>query len=827
MTNWTQLLALAIFCAGLSNPVSADDTTTDGRDGLVQGLLKRYCYDCHGDGASEGNLTLDRSAGSAQAAEEPELWWKVLKNVRSGVMPPVDADQPTAEEIRAIADWVKFDVFGINSDDPDPGRLTVRRLNRTEYGHTINDLMGIRFDVKLLFPADDSGHGFDNVGDALSFSPLLMEKYLKAARAVVAEAVPTQTKVVPLQVVRNGDFRDRNGKQGEGSYDGKQEHRLSRIVKVGEAGQYNVDVAIKLHGSFDFDPARYVVTFLIDGEQRFRNEYGWDENKVIRFHYDQLWDAGDHELVFELTPVASETPEATDDARRNDSTYVRFEIASARVEGPIGTDNLLHPPNYERFFSRDAPPQSSDDRRAYAAEVLGRFASRAFRSDVAADTVERLVDLAEAHYSQPDVSFEAGIAQAMVAVLASPRFLFHLEAAEPETDIAYGPVDEVALASRLSYFLWSTMPDDELVELARAGKLRSQLPQQVRRMMADERSERLLDNFVGQWLRTRDVSQTVVDPLVVLGFKKEYDEILASFRSRFGRRRRGEERSPEDQKRFDRFRELRELSDRFDASLKRAMQQETELSVAHLVREDGSLLDLIDCDYTFLNEQLARHYKIPDVQGREMRRVELPEDSPRGGVLTQASMLLVTSNPTRTSPVKRGLFILDNILGTPAPPAPAAVPNLEDSASRFGDREPTLRELLQVHREEALCASCHNRMDPLGLALENFDALGMWREAEGGQPIDASGTLITGESFANIVELKQTLRENHASDFYRCVTEKLLTYALGRGIEYTDQHAIDLIVEDLEQGGGKFSILLQGIVQSAPFQKQRFRVSAD
>lgn len=255
--------------------------------------------------------------------------------------------------------------------------------------------------------------------------------------------------------------------------------------------------------------------------------------------------------------------------------------------------------------------------------------------------------------------------------------------------------------------------------------------------------------------------------------------------------------------------------------MRRAMRRETEMSVEYIVKEDQSLLDLLDCDYTFVNEKLASVYDIPDVRGPEMRRVKLPEGNPRGGVLTQASMLLVTSNPTRTSPVKRGLFILENILGTPSPPAPPNVPDLEESAKRFAGREPPLRELLAAHRESALCSSCHSRMDPLGIALENFNALGMWRDLEKQQAIDASGQLITGEKFLDVRDLKKILRERHASDFYRCVTEKMLTYALGRGLEATDEHTVDLIVGRLQENGGKFSALMQGVIESAPFQKQR------
>ena len=492
-----------------------------------------------------------------------------------------------------------------------------------------------------------------------------------------------------------------------------------------------------------------------------------------------------------------------------------------RIEGPQGTKRLVHPRNYGSFFPREEPPTSLDDRRKYSEEILRKFATRAFRGHVEPATVDRLVKLAESVYQQPDKTFEAGVAHALVAVLASPRFLFRLESSGSTSgDGPFSLIDELALASRLSYFFWSTMPDEELIRLAEAGELRQQLPKQVRRMMSDRRSGEFVRNFVGQWLRTRDVTQVSVDPIVVLGYQEEYEKLRAQFRDR-RRAPFGRTLSPEDEQIRKRFGELRAISDRLDEDMRRAMRRETEMSVEYIVHEDRSLLELLDCDYAFVNEKLAALYDIPNVRGNEMRRVKLPEGSPRGGVLTQASMLLVTSNPTRTSPVKRGLFVLENILGTPSPPAPAGVPDLEESAKKFAGREPPLRELLAAHRESALCASCHSRMDPLGIALENFNALGMWRDQEKKEPIDASGKLITGETFQDIRELKKILRVRHATDFYRCVTEKMLTYALGRGLEATDEQTLDVIVRRLADSGGKFSVLIQGVIESAPFQKQR------
>ena len=380
----------------------------------------------------------------------------------------------------------------------------------------------------------------------------------------------------------------------------------------------------------------------------------------------------------------------------------------------------------------------------------------------------------------------------MVAVLASPRFLFRVENAVPgQSGRPHAPIDEYALASRLSYFLWSTMPDDELFALAEKGRLRAELPAQVKRMLADPRGKALTQNFVGQWLEVRDLEGMYFNERAIL-------------------RREGVRLRGADTERNVLTRDVR-----------RAMRSETEMAFEYVAREDRSILEWVDCDYTFLNARLAKHYGIPGVEGSEVRKVTLPKDSPRGGVLTHGSILAVTSNPARTSPVKRGQFILDNILGTPAPPPPPDIPALEASKKEFKDRKPTTRELMALHRSKPLCSACHSRMDPLGLALDNFNPLGLWRDQEEKQPIDASGKLITGESFHDVRDLKKILKERHRDDFYRCVTEKLLTYALGRGLEYDDVETVDRIVERLDRDGGRFSALLMGVIESSPFQQRR------
>jgi mono/diheme cytochrome c family protein len=680
----------------------------------VQPILETYCYGCHGYGESKGGRTLDAFASDEELVGDIKLWWAVMKNVRAGIMPPPDEARPNDAERQQLFKWIESDVFRIDPSNPDPGRVTLRRLNRVEYRNTIRDLMGIDYDTTDEFPADDSGYGFDNIGDVLSLSPLLLEKYLQAADRIVTRAVPVR-------------------------------------------------------------------------------------------------------------PVGDEAQQAEREV-------------------------------YQRFFPKGAPPGDATERDAYAREILAAFARRAYRRPVDDMTVIRLAALAKEDYLEPGQTFEAGISAAMAAVLSSPRFLFRVEgAAASAPEIRFPPMDEYSLASRLSYFLWSSMPDDELMRLADQGHLRSQLPAQITRMLQDERSLALVTNFAGQWLRSRDVDSVEIEPLHALGKDGELIALQREMhklrRNRDGDRdrrrrdakddddksedadnRKGDERNDdvrwqERQRIRAEYQRLNKIREMFTPELRRAMRAETERYFEYVMREDRSVLELLDGNYAFLNEKLAQHYGIKGVEGDEVRRVELPADSPRGGLLTQGTFLAVTSNPTRTSPVKRGLYILDNILGSPPPPPPPNIPTLEAAGEKIKGHAPTVRELLDQHRRDPLCHSCHARMDPLGLALENFNALGMWRDTENSRPIDASGTLLSGETIDGIRQLKKILAEQHRLDFYRCLTEKMLTYALGRGLDYYDEHTVDIIVARLEKNQGKFSELLSGIIESAPFQKQR-RVDA-
>ncbi len=921
-------MARASFCSALLVILAQPPVTGSEAQGAaafrkeVQPLLKEFCYDCHGDGSSKGGVAFDGFKTGQAMLDDHELWLKALKNVRAGLMPPPQKAQPSGEQRKQLEQWIKTAVFQSDSQNPDPGRVTVRRLNRVEYRNTVRDLLGVDFDTEKEFPPDDSGHGFDNIGDVLTLPPMLLEKYLAAARTVVTKAVPSVPGVPAEKILAGRDFagevgafsRTNRNLMATNALTLSYYERASATNKfaVERSGHYQLllDFAANerfVDNQFDYNKCRLV--FKADGRELHSKEYTREGGKAFHYEFDQDWKTGDRELVVEVHPL-------TPDQKQVRSLTLRLD--SVTVRGPMDQKYWVRPKGYEQVFPRDTP-KSAAARRKYAREILEPFVQKAYRRPVDAKTLDRLVTVAESTYTQRGKTFESGISQAMVAALASPRFLFReegievaagiLPAVEPgvppggksvrnSTALANSPpvpggktppstaggtlatahplVDEYALASRLSYLFWSSMPDEELFRLAGEKKLRANLDTQVKRMLADRKSEAFVRNFVGQWLQTRDIETVTIDARQVLfreltnapamtptpAVDPDRDKRMARFRelrakeetndlamtaaekkelqqvhdglfgpgiqvaaqtnavapnnqfgqrggtNRFGRGFRGQFRGPR-----------AELT----GDLRRAMRQETEKAFDYVLREDRSLLELLDSDYTFLNERLAKHYGLTNlnVTGDEMVLVRLPPESPRGGVITHGSVLAVTSNPTRTSPVKRGLFILDNLLGTPPPPPPPDIPPLEDAAKKMKEKTLTLRETLALHREQPLCSSCHNRMDPLGLALDNFNAMGMWRDQEKGQPIDAAGKLLSGENFTNVKELKKILASNHKTEFYRTITEKLLTYALGRGLEYYDVATVDAIVERLEKSNGRPSELIAGIIESAPFQKTR------
>jgi hypothetical protein len=590
----------------------ADDRLYYARD--IAPLVEKYCLRCHGATRFKGGVSLAGTRSDDDAIKNRALWEKVGDNLRSGEMPPAGAKKPTAREMEVWNRWLDSVVLINDCTGPkDPGKVTIRRLNRAEYDNTIRDLVGVTFKPAKDFPADDVGYGFDNIGDVLSLPPLLMEKYLAAAEKIIDEAM--------------------------------------------------------------------------------------------------------------------KTPEA----RRR----------------------LL--------------PRNRRDRGALSAN-LKEFATRAYRRPATDEEVKRLQGFVREAREQGD-SPEEGVKLALQAVLISPHFLFRVELDRAGKEA--GPISGWELAARLSYFLWSSMPDEELFRLAREDRFGQPgvIETQVRRMLADPKARALADNFATQWLNIRGLAGFSPDP-----------------------------------KRFPSY----------TPALRQAMQRETELFFLHVLREDRSILDFLDADYTFANETLARHYGLQGVHGDTFRKVSLA-GTQRGGILTHASVLAVTSNPTRTSPVKRGKWILDNILGSPPPPPPPDVDELKE-----GETRGTLRQQMEQHRKNPSCASCHQRMDPLGFGFENFDVVGRWRTAEGRHPVDAGGVLPDGSTFTGPAELRKILLKKK-DQFARCLTEKLLTYALGRGTERGDRCFVDGIVKKIDKDDYKFTSLIVEIVKSDPFMKKRAR----
>ena len=831
--GWAALVGVGLaigFTAGFASGAPIPPAAQFHKE--IEPILTRYCFDCHADGVNKGGVSFDEFASDGALLDNHELWWTALKYLRAGIMPPEKKARPSDAEKQQIAAWIKSAVFKIDSDNADPGRVTLRRLNRIEYRNTIHDLLGVDFDTDVEFPPDDTGYGFDDIGDVLSLSPMLFEKYIAAAKTIVAEAVPTVPRVIRDVAIAGGRFHDVDAADDDSEPKRGRENALAlpffkpanvaASFKAANAGTYQLSLVLGIHGGFDYDPGKCRVTVRVDDKELLMREFGWQDNKVLpAFQFTEKLPAGSHRLILELHPLKSDPDE---------TNAIEMRIVSLNVRGAMEKEFWSRPKNYDRFFPKEIPGSPSE-RNDYARQILRDFADKAFRRPVDDATVDRFVKFAATIYSQPGKSFEEGIAGAIAGIISSPRFLFRIEESMPHQAAAkWSPVDEYSLASRLSYFLWSTMPDAELTQLAARGELRKNLDAQVNRMLVDPRSQALVRNFTGQWLQLRDLNNMSIDARTVLarddGKEKELREQLESIHARFAAGehrgtndaaqpgvRRGAKRGPQiPRPRFELTPEVRQ-----------AMRNETEMFFASVIHEDRSVTDLIDGNYTYLNGPLAKFYGLTnlDITGPEMRKVSLPDDCARGGVLTDGSILVITSNPDRTSPVKRGLFVLSNILGTPAPPPPPNIPALEASEKDFKDKEPTLRDVLAVHRNQPLCSSCHSRMDPIGLGMENFDALGIWRTHERGQDIEVAGKLITGESFEDVRQLKHILAHDHREDFYRCLTEKLLTYALGRGLEYYDVGTVDSIVDRLDQQNGRFSALLMGIIESAPFQEQR------
>ena len=515
----------------------------------------------------------------------------------------------------------------------------------------------------------------------------------------------------------------------------------------------------------------------MNGKKVAEKTIGWDQEETIRLSGKADLNKGRNKVEIRLLP--RNTPD-----EGQEEQYINLQRVT--LNGPQDGSFKEYPKGYQAIMVDGPAPKELRDRELYARKIMRSFVSRAFRRPLDGGTVGRLVKMVLEVDKQPGRTFEDGIKHAMTAVLASPRFLFRAEIqVNPNDPGKVVDLDEYALASRLSFFLWSSVPDDELLSLAYKKELRKNLRAQVDRMLEDARAARFTENFVGQWLQARDVEHFSIDTWKIL-------------------------------KTRDRRKAARVFNDR----VRQDMRTETEMFFDFILKKGRPAEELISARYSFLNERLADFYQVDGVKGEEHRLVDLTEYPERGGILTQGTFLIVTSNPTRTSPVKRGLFVLDQILGTPAPPAPPNIPELEEAA-HGSDRPLTMREMMEVHRKKPLCASCHKRMDPIGLGLENYNAIGQYRTKEDGQKIDSGGELITGEKFSNVAGLKLILADKRREDFYRCLAEKLLIYATGRGMEYYDAPTIDLLVKRLHENKGSMKELLIGVIESAPFQKRR------
>jgi len=737
-------------------------------------FLTKHCYACHGNGKTRGDVALDKFQDDETIQKDRKVWDTVLKMIRTGEMPPKEKPRPGTGETEAVVRSIDGVLARIDCSGPrNVGRVTIRRLNRTEYNNTIRDLVGIDFKPAADFPNDDVGYGFDNIGDVLSMSPLLLEKYLAAAESVLDECLTIPVASPPARSKLNGI----NVTMGAGENRrraGLMLHSRGEVFGFHNFEEGDYTVLARAYGQQAGDePVRAVLRVGGKDIKEFEVK-GTDAEPTIVEAKMHLKSGAARVAVAFLNPLETSRPEVPnkdagpDDQKKapkvdgKDNPQRLLFVRGLEVDGPYNAATPPLPEAYKRLMARgdNLPPREA------AREIVTRFANRAFRRPVKVDEVERFLKLYD-NAGKEGERFDRSVRLALCGVLVSSHFLFRVELDPPDVKPGTSyPVGEYELASRLSYFLWSTMPDDELIRLAARGQLRQNLEAQVRRMVKDRKSAAFVESFAGQWLTLRKLELAAPDPKIF----------------------------PD-----------------FDEELRRAMHRETELFFDAIVREDRSMLDLLDADFSFVNERLAKHYGIEGVKGNEFQRVKLPAD--RGGILTQASILTLTSNATRTAPVKRGKWVLDQILNTPPPPPPPDVPELKEEKQLTG----SLRKVMEMHRENALCASCHQRMDPIGFAFENYDAIGAWRSKDGKFDIDASGELPNGQTFTGPAELKIILK-GRKDLFCRCLTEKMLTYALGRGLEHYDRCAVDKLVAELDRNDYRFSTLLLEVVKSEPFQ---------
>jgi mono/diheme cytochrome c family protein len=761
-------------------------------------LLDRYCVTCHNERLKTASLMLDKM-DVASPGDGAETWEKVVLKLRAGQMPPARAPRPDAAAYKSFVAYLEGELDRAAAAHPNPGQIGIRRLNRAEYTNAVRDLLAIDIDGDSLLPADDSRYGFDNNGAVLTISPLLLERYMSAARRIGRLAVG-DTSIPPAfesyevsKYYRQDDRASEDlpfGSRGgiavrhyfplDGEYVVKVRfQRNSREYIRGLGDPHQMDVRL--------DGAR-VKLFTVGGERLGKSagifssaslgdpkqetyERTADDPLEIRFAAT----AGPHrvEVSFLKETAFAEGPLQPHMSQYDFTQYKGGEpaVASVAIGGPFDVKGVGDTASRERIFT--CHPSSAQEQEPCARRILARLARQAYRRS----PTDAEIDILLGFYRTGSKTggFEAGIRGAVERILMGPEFLFRVESDPP--NLAPGAVHRVSdidVASRLSFFLWSSIPDEELLSLAEKGRLSDPavLEQQVRRMLADARSKALVENFAGQWLYLRNLRSMTVDP---------------------------------------------EAFPYFDENLREAFQTETEMFFESMLREDHSVLDLLTANYTFVNERLAKHYGIPDVYGSHFRRVTL-NDPNRAGLLGQGSILTVTSHANRTSPVVRGKWVLDSLLGAPPPPPPPNVPQLREPGE--DGRSLSMRQRMEEHRANPVCASCHKMMDPIGFSLENFDAIGKWRIKDSGMAIDTTGELPDGTPLDGPASLRKALASKQ-EEFVSTVAERLLTYALGRGAEYYDEPAIRKIVHDAAPGGYRWSQLFLGVVKSIPFQMRR------
>ena len=716
--------------------------------------MNQYCSNCHNADDLAGGMDISK-LDIEKIGKDAAVWERIVRKVRTGMMPPSGQPRPTRAVLDAFASDLESRLDKTAAANPNPGTLSVHRLNRTEYANAVRDLLDLEVDVTNILPADDSNEGFDNMADALSVSPTLIQGYVSAAMKISRRAVGDRT-LTPSQVT----YTAPSGLVQDTRFDG---------LPIGTRG------GMLIHYTFPLD-AEYQFSTGGGGPGGARGGGGGTDITLdgqpltIRGNQRIKVTAGPHVITMAVIEgrKAGGVDDAYSDFRVNSQFAVGGGVSTLVITGPFNATGVGDTPSRRRIFV--CLPANAAEELPCARKILTTVARRAFRRPLADDTeVNGLMTFFEQGRKEGD--FETGIQQALARILVAPRFIFRAEdepaTAKPGTIYRVSDLD---MASRLSFFLWSSIPDDVLLELASAGKLKDPtvLEQQVQRMLKDPKSDALVKNFAGQWLYLRDVAGAAPDT-------KEFDE-----------------------------------------NLRKAMIKETEMLFDSIVREDKSLLTLLDADYTFLNERLARNYGIPNIRGDYFRKIPLAADSPRRGLLGQGSILTVTSIATRTSPVQRGKWVLQNILGTPPPvPPPNVEINLE--ADPKAAKPNSLRERLEMHRTQPVCASCHKIMDPIGFSLENFDMIGKWRTTDGGVPINSSGVLVDGTPLNSPADLRKALM-SRSDCFVTASTERLLTYALGRGTDYNDMPAVRTIVRDASKNDNRFSALVMGVVKSAPFQ---------